>query len=250
MKFVKRTTCPEKANKYYTSAVYNPFAYSYNMFTLGGNCTTYCYGRAAELLNKKPTGLATSNAENWFADTKNFKKISASVSNFEVKAGDILVYRQGKIHNGNDGAGHVCMIEEKYSDGSILISESGYKHFLFRTRILPKPYKWGTNYILEGLIRIADFGENKKSYSGTYPTLPKRGYFCYDTVHHRVIDRGEEVKKLQKLLNWAIGDNLVIDGSLGPASDKAILKYQKMYNLVQDGCFGPGCLSEAHTIEK
>ena len=253
MKFIPRTTCPERTNKYYVNGSYNPFAYNYDMFKLNGNCTTYAYGRAAELLDRKPVGLPTSNAENWFADVKNFKKISASDSNFEVRVGDILVYRSGNIHDGSDGAGHVCIVEEKYLDGSILISESGYKHFLFRTRKLSKPYKWGENYILEGVIRISDFEDNpteKKTYTGTYPTLPSRGFFCYDTVHKKVLDRGEQVKNLQRLLNWILDTNLVIDGALGPLCDKAILQFQKTYGLSQDGCFGKACLSKAKTIEK
>lgn len=90
----------------------------------------------------------------------------------------------------------------------------------------------------------------KNSYNGTFPKLPTRGYFYYDSKNKKVVDKGTQVKYLQKLLNWAIGTKLKIDGSLGPASHNAILKYQKTYSLSQDGWFGPKCLAKAKTIKK
>lgn len=90
----------------------------------------------------------------------------------------------------------------------------------------------------------------KKTYSGTFPKLPTRGYFYYDTKNKKVVDKGTQVKNLQKFLNWAIGTKLKIDGSLGPACHKAILKFQKTYGLEQDGFFGSKCLAKAKTIKK
>ena len=77
----------------------------------------------------------------------------------------------------------------------------------------------------------------KKTYNGTFPKLPTRGYFYYDTKNKKVVDKGTQVKNLQKFLNWAIGTKLAIDGSLGQASHKAILKFQKTYGLEKDGFF-------------
>lgn len=144
MEFKERLTCPEKTNKYYTNAKYSPFVYCYNMFEIGGNCTSYAYSRMAELLDRQPKELPTTNAENWYADTK-FKKGSIP------KLGAIICWKKGKIHYGKDGAGHVAAVERINSDSSILISESGYKNFLFRTRTLKPPYSM-SGYQLEGFI--------------------------------------------------------------------------------------------------
>lgn len=240
-KYVERLKCPEKNNKYYTNGKYNLFAYQYDMFKLGGNCTAYAYSRMAELLGKKPTGLPTSNAENWYQDSK-FKKGSTP------KLGAIICWKKGKIHNGSDGAGHVAVVERINSDGSILISESGYKSFLFRTRTIKKPYKLN-GYQLEGFIYCPNEYEILKGYTGTYPTLPKRGYFYYNGK--KVTDTGTQVKNVQRLLNWLIDGNLSIDGKFGPACRNATLTFQKMYkDLTDDGYFGPACLKKVKSIKK
>jgi surface antigen len=148
-KYVARTTCPETTNKYYASSTYCPFVASgYGMFQIGGNCTSYSYSRFAELLDKKPNGLPTSNAENWYQDVTNFDKGQTP------KLGAIVCWKQGTVHKSTDGAGHVAVVEKINTDKSILISESGQNgknSFLFRTRTLTYPYKL-SGYQLEGFI--------------------------------------------------------------------------------------------------
>ena len=244
MEYKERLACPEKTNKYYTNGKYNPFVYNYDMFKIGGNCTTYSYGRMAELIDRQPTELPTSNAENWYQDTK-FKKGSIP------KLGAIICWSKGKIHWGKDGAGHVAVVEKINDDGSITISESGYKSFLFRTRTIKQPYKM-SGYKLEGFIYCPNNYEIPlKGYKGTYPTLPSRGYFYYDIKNKKVVDKGTQVKNLQKLLNWLINSNLIIDGKFGPACRSAVLTFQKKYSdLADDGKFGPACLKKAKSIKK
>lgn len=55
-------------------------------------------------------------------------------------------------------------------------------------------------------------------------------------------DHGESVKNLQKLLN-KIGYSLTVDGSYGPATEKAVKGFQKGNNLTVDGYFGPATQS-------
>ena len=90
--------------------------------------------------------------------------------------------------------------------------------------------------------------ENKKSYNGTLPKLPSRGYFYYDTKNKKVKDKGTQVKRLQQFLNWCISAGLKVDGSLGPSTYQAILKFQRTYGLTQDGLFGPKCLKKAKSL--
>lgn len=85
--------------------------------------------------------------------------------------------------------------------------------------------------------------EPKRGYAGTFPTLPKRGYFAN-------VDTGAQVKNLQRLLNWAAGTKLSVDGSVGPKTIAAVKTFQKKYGLSQDGLFGKSCLAKAKTIKK
>ncbi|MBQ7908844.1 MAG: peptidoglycan-binding protein, partial [Elusimicrobiaceae bacterium] len=85
--------------------------------------------------------------------------------------------------------------------------------------------------------------EPKRGYTGTFPTLPKRGYFAN-------VDSGTQVKNLQRLLNWAADTKLSVDGSVGPKTIEAVKTFQKKYGLAQDGLFGKSCLAKAKTIKK
>lgn len=113
-KFSKRTTAPAKSNKWF---------YKSNPFYLCGyglpNCTAYAWGRFAEILGAAPT-LSTSNAENWYGKKDGYKRGKTP------KLGAVIVWAKGKVGNGSDGAGHVAIVEEIYSDGSFLVSESGW----------------------------------------------------------------------------------------------------------------------------
>lgn len=82
----------------------------------------------------------------------------------------------------------------------------------------------------------------KKAYSGTFPALPKKGYFIKG-------DKGKNVEYLQKLLNWAIGAKLEVDGKIGAKTSAAIEAFQKKYGLKVDGMFGEKSLAKAKTIK-
>ena len=85
--------------------------------------------------------------------------------------------------------------------------------------------------------------DTKKSYTGTFPTLGKKGYLSQG-------DKGINVERLQKFLNWCINAKLSVDGSFGPATKKAVKNYQKKYGLAVDGYFGKGSLTKAKSIKK
>ena len=85
--------------------------------------------------------------------------------------------------------------------------------------------------------------KTKKVYSGTFPTLPKRGYFIKG-------DEGKNVEQLQKFLNWAIGTSLKVDGDLSNLTISAVETFQEKYDLKVDGKFGKKCLAKAKTIKK
>ena len=82
-----------------------------------------------------------------------------------------------------------------------------------------------------------------KGYAGTFPTLPKKGYFA-------IGDKGENVNRLQSFLNWCISAKLTVDGILGEKTKEAVGKYQKKYGLTVDYLFGKKSLAKAKTIKK
>lgn len=112
MAFKKRTVAPTADDKWWKTS-FNPcIAISYG--TVLPNCVGYAWGRFAEILGKFADGLPRCNAGDWYgADTTHQKGKTP-------KLGAVLVMSKP------GDAGHVAVVEEIYSDGSILTSESGY----------------------------------------------------------------------------------------------------------------------------
>ena len=147
MAFTKRTTAPSTTNKYYkhTSAGgYNSCIHITNGSVLP-NCVGYAWGRFYEISGNKPK-LSRRNAEDWYGYTDGYKRGSTP------RIGAVICWRKGKVGVNSDGAGHVAVVEQINADGSILISESGYNSFRFRTRTLKKPYSIGSDYVFQGFI--------------------------------------------------------------------------------------------------
>lgn len=234
-KFTQRKAAPTKNNKYY---------YEDNLFYQSGyglpNCTCYAWGRFYELIGKKPTGLATSNAENWYKDSRGYEKGQTP------KLGAIICWRKGKLHYSKDGAGHVAIVEHINNDGSFITSNSAYKGTLFYRKTIKKNCKLN-GYTFEGFIYPPiNFTEGTK-YTGSFPTLPKgkKKYFSKG-------GKGSEVRKLQKFLNWAgvYNKELVVDGIFGKETKAAVNAFQKASAIKVDGKFGKDTLAKAKTFIK
>ena len=152
-KYVKRTTAPSKDNKYY---------YSDNVFYQCGygmpNCTCYAWGRWYELLGTKPK-LYTGNAETWYPKGTSYDGYKRGQT---PKLGAVICWAKGVAGKSSDGAGHVAVVEEIYSDGSILTSNSAYKGTNFYTKKIPKGYKVN-GYTFQGFIYLPiEFDEPKQ----------------------------------------------------------------------------------------
>ena len=59
--------------------------------------------------------------------------------------------------------------------------------------------------------------------------------------------KGAKVKELQTKLN-KVGNNLVVDGSFGSATEKAVKEFQKKYNLAVDGIVGPNTIKKLDEV--
>lgn len=103
--------------------------------------------------------------------------------------------------------------------------------------LLNEQHHTATN-VTNGKKAVAPKATTKKKYSGTLPKL-KDGNAIKST------DKGEEVKALQRFLNWYGNYKLAIDGKCGQLTAQAIRKYQHKEKLAIDGKFGPACLKNA-----
>lgn len=83
----------------------------------------------------------------------------------------------------------------------------------------------------------------KKKYTGTFPDLPKRGYFKYG-------DESDQVKLLQRFLKWAIDPSLDVDGKIGYNTELAIRNFESAVGLQRDGQFGKKCLKAAKKYKR
>ena len=116
------------------------------------NCTGYAWGRFYEILGSKPN-LSTKNAEQWFLNTSDGYERGT-----QPKLGAVICWQDGATTNidGNDGAGHVAIVEQINEDGSIVTSESGFgsTNAFWTTTRTNENGKWGagSSYTFQGFI--------------------------------------------------------------------------------------------------
>lgn len=136
-----RTSCPSK-NKYYimkstgglNGAVKGSPTQKYA--NVLDNCVGYANGRFSEIINDPDLeGIAKTMPYQLVCNAENFiesaKKQGLKISSTPIEGG-IMVWQKGKTLSGGDGAGHVAVVEEVYSDGTILTSESGWASWAFK----------------------------------------------------------------------------------------------------------------------
>lgn len=109
------------------------------------NCVGYAWGRFMEILGRQPK-LSVANAENWWGH-----RIDGYERGKLPRLGAVICWRKGRVGDPSDGAGHVAIVEKINDDGSILISESGYRKFKFRTSVIPPTYELA-GYVFQGFI--------------------------------------------------------------------------------------------------
>ena len=214
---------------------------------LTGQCVGYAWGRFYEILGNAPK-LSRANAEMWFITADGYKRGQTP------KVGAVACWRKGKAGWASDGAGHVAIVEKVNADGSILISESGYKAFRFRTRTLKPPYSIGGTYVFQGFIYNPAVEEEKEQAS-TKPSAKVQFIKAVQAAIGAKVDgiAGQEtlaktvtvsstknskhkvVKPLQIYLNYLGYDCGTADGIAGGKFTKAVKKYQFDKKCAQDG---------------
>ena len=229
--FTPRLTKPAAGNKYYitkakggysTAIVGNPMDRECNVLS---NCVGYAFGRFNEIIgDTKMTHLQPVNAEN-FVSVAHAQGLTIGD---EPKLGSVMCWQKGATLSSTDGAGHVAVVEQINSDGSIVTSESGYnakKPFWLTTRKKGADGNWGakSEYKFLGFIYLPD----DVNTSITSRVL-KKGM------------QGDDVRLMQtKLANRGYLRKNEIDGDFGTITLGGLLAFQFENDLEVDGCCGP-----------
>ena len=79
-----------------------------------------------------------------------------------------------------------------------------------------------------------------------YPTTPYTGTLPTGTVKKG--SKGNDVKAVQRFLNWCMNAKLAVDGDCGTNTEAAIKKWQTQYKLKVDGIFGSASKKKAQEI--
>ena len=110
------------------------------------NCVGYAWGRWYELLGEEPK-LSVANAEAWWGKDDGYERGQVP------KLGAVICWSKGVVGNGKDGAGHVAVVEQINSDGSIVTSNSAYGGKRWYTKTLKPPYTM-KGYDFQGFIYL------------------------------------------------------------------------------------------------
>lgn len=234
--FKPRMTKPEAGNPYYNRLANG----GYSGAILGSptdkgcnvlaNCVGYAAGRFNEILGKGKFVYFQypPNAEDFY-DT-------AIAAGLEVgtkpQLGAIIVWAKGKTWTSADGAGHVAVVEEIKSDGSIITSESGYgcaSPFWTSHR-----YKESGNWGQSSAYRFLGFIYQPK------PEIPERVI--------KEGDKGADVELMQSRLaaKGYLRKN-EIDGDFGLITLGAVCAFQLKNGLDVDGIVGPATKAKLYS---
>ena len=125
------------------------------------NCVGYASGRFNEIINEArgTTGCTykylNCNAE-WFIERA--KQAGLQIGS-TPRVGAIMCWQKGTVDGGQDGAGHVAIVERVYSNSSVYTSESGYGSTAFWNQNRSNSNgRWGigSSYSFRGFIYLPD----------------------------------------------------------------------------------------------
>lgn len=243
--FKMRTSKPENGNKYYntkSNGGYSDAIKGNSKHRDAGcdvlpNCVGYAYGRFNEIGEYGCCKyLRPTNAENFIQYRGKLKY------GMEPKVGSCMVWQKGDTLSGDDGAGHVAIVEKVIGPGEVYTSESGWSSSKpFWNQIRRKgDGNWGQNnkYKFLGFIYNPAVDDDCKIENNDKVV----------NVNIKVLRKGmrnSTVKCLQALLigyGYEMTNNGVkygVDGSFGKATYNAVIAYQKANGLAIDGVVGP-----------
>ena len=157
------------------------------------NCVGYAWGRFMEILGSTPK-LSRNNAESWYPNISD----GYDRGNYP-KLGSVICWSAGVVGNGDDGAGHVAIVEKIYNDGSILISQSGYNSSRFWTSTVQKGYS-KPGYHFQGFIY-------NPAVSDITPVVIRGEWGNGDERYNRLTAAGYDYNAIQSIVNSILSGN-------------------------------------------
>ena len=127
--FQIRTSKPSAGNKFYITKSRGGYSSCINGYPTDkdcnvlANCVGYACGRFNEIIGSMKYPYLNCNAENFIE--RAIKKYGLEIGQ-TPKAGAIMVWQKGSTLSGNDGAGHVAIVEKVIDVNTVYSSESSY----------------------------------------------------------------------------------------------------------------------------
>lgn len=127
--FQIRTSKPSAGNKFYITKSRGGYSSCINGYPTDkdcnvlANCVGYACGRFNEIIGSMKYPYLNCNAENFIE--RAIKKYGLEIGQ-KPKAGAIMVWQKGSTLSGNDGAGHVAIVEKVIDANTVYTSESSY----------------------------------------------------------------------------------------------------------------------------
>lgn len=91
--------------------------------------------------------------------------------------------------------------------------------------------------------------KEKKGYTGSFPVLKEKEYLARpDGIKTK--GKRKNVQKMQRFLNWALGEKLKVDGKIGSKTEIAIERFQELVGIKVDGKFGAASLKKAKEYKR
>lgn len=208
---------------------------------LTGNCVGYSWGRFVELCGTTSCNLSTQDAGKWWG-----YKADGYERGLTPRLGAVICWRRP------GQAGHVAIVEQINSDGSIITSNSAYGGRRFYTqKLYPPDYTWSKNYILQGFIynpAVTEYGTI--AYTDGYVGYGMLGsYFTTQTTREDSIIRevcyltkdGKRTKTPTEytlsVINYTSTLNAMLTSLLSPNSVTGTIGY----NLIMDQLENQNC---------
>lgn len=232
--FKPRLTRPEAGNKYYIRKASGGYSHAIKGSPTDKdcdvlhNCVGYAAGRFHEIANRPQFDLVDAvNAENMFNNAKAHGLKTGS----DPQLGALIIWQKGATLSGSDGAGHVAVVEQINSDGSIITSESGYgcKNAFWTTHRERGGGNWGenTSYKFLGFVyqpnpvtpvqRALRKGDSGSDVESMQAHLHAKGY-----LRKNEIDGDFGRITLGAVLAFQFENSLEVDGVCGPATKAAL----------------------------
>ena len=123
-----RTTKPESGNKFYNTVSNGGYSHCIVGYPTDkgcnvlANCVGYACGRFNEIIGTMKYPYLNCNAENFIERARQY---GLEISD-KPTLGGIMVWQKGATLSGDDGAGHVAIVEKIIDNNTIYTSESGY----------------------------------------------------------------------------------------------------------------------------